>query len=165
LHAFWECPVVFPAVKWLWDLWRRISGRPPPVNPAILIVGDPSVWHPTTPAQRKLWLCLRVTFLHNIWRLRHRRRMEGHQFTATAIVSATCAALERLMRDQFCIATNDPSRQSGVGLQWFRGGRRGLQLGAFEKLWCHRRVLAHVVRDAGNASPKLFMHIPSTLPA
>jgi exonuclease III len=165
LHAFWECPVVSPAVKWLWDLWGRLTGHSPPSNPAILITGDPGLWQPPTKAQRKLWVCLRVTFLHNIWRLRHRRRVEGRQFTATAIVSATGAALERLMLAEFNIATKDLCREGGVGHQWVRGGRRRLTLGAFEKQWCHRRVLAHVVRCAGNAPPKLILHIPSALPA
>jgi len=160
VHAFWECPVVSPAVRWLWDLWTHISGQPPPFNPSVLIAGDPQVWQPASPTLRKLWLCLRVTFLHNIWRLRHRRRVEGRQFTATSIVSATCSALEGLMRDQFCMATKNLPQQCGVGLEWFRGGQRVQRLGAFEKQWCHRGVLAHVLRDPA----RLIVHIPMQLP-
>jgi exonuclease III len=160
LHAFWECPMVQPAVKWLWDLWQKISGQPPPLNPAILIVGDPSLWSPP-PALCLLWLRLRVTFLHTLWKLRLRRRLTNRPVTSPAIVAATAATLERAMRADFLCATEDLPKKSGLGQRWFRSRKQKLTLRDFEQLWCVRGVLANTVHGT---TPSLSVHVPTQIP-
>ena len=159
LHAFWECPMVQPAVRWLWDLWQQLSGHAPPLNPAVLIVGDPSLWSPP-PALCLLWLRLRATFLHTIWKLRHRRQVTNQALTSPVVVSATAASLERSIREDFLCATQDLPKQSGLGPRWFRGRARRQTLGDFQRKWCVRGVLASV---HGNP-PSLTVHVPTRIP-
>mgnify|MGYP007049804946 CR=1 FL=1 len=159
MHAFWDCPVVQPAVRWLWDLWQQISGHPPPLNPAILIVGDPSIWRPP-PALCLLWLRLRVTFLHTIWKLRHRRRLTNQPLTSPAIVAVAAATLERVIRADFLCATQDLAKKSGLGQRWFRSRKRQLTVGLFQSQWCVRGVLASV----SGTSPTLIVHVPTRIP-
>ena len=159
LHAFWECPMVQPAVRWLWDLWQQISGQPPPLNPAVLIVGDPSLWSPP-PALCLLWLRLRVTFLHTLWRLRHRRRLTNQPITSPAVVAVTAATLERAIRADFLCATQDLPQKSGLGRRWFRSRKKQPTLGEFVRQWCARGVLATV----SGTSPSLTVHIPTRIP-
>lgn len=158
-HAFWECPSVQPAVRWLWEVWRQISGLSPPLHPSVLIVGDPSVWSPH-PRLQLLWLLLRVTFLHTIWRLRHRRGLTNQQYTSAAVVAATCATLERTIRRDFLSATKDLPRQSGMGQRWFRSKRKQLTLEEFTARWCVGGVLAAV---QGHPAA-LVVHIPTHIP-
>ena len=145
-HAFWACPAVQPAVRWLWWLWQRIAGSAPPWTPATLVVGK---WQPDTAQRRRMWLHLRIALLWATWNQRQRRRRTGQQFDASAVVALARVRLEATIRADYMAATMDLPAVAGLAQQWFRGRRRGLQGEAeFVAAWCAGGVLARVV-DGG----------------
>jgi hypothetical protein len=156
-HMFWGCPAVSAAARWLWSLWRAISGGEPPWAAATLLLGN---WQPGTAAQRRLWQHLRVCLLHAIWQLRQRRWRTGQQHDAAAVVALACASLEQAIRADFAAATSDLPGAAGLGQAWFRGRVRGVAtLAAFTALWCQGGVLASV-----SAGGQLVVSVPRALP-
>jgi len=98
-HVFVTCPVVFPAVGWLRELWRRIGGSLPPLDARVLVVGDKSVWAPAGGRYGwELWSHLRLLFCRSVWSLTSKRRASGQQFAAAAVVAMTAAAVEQAVR-------------------------------------------------------------------
>ena len=89
-HVFVTCPVVFPAVGWLRELWRRIGGSLPPLDARVLVVGDMSVWEPEGGRYGwELWSHLRLLFCRSVWSLTSKRRASGRLFAAAAVVAMT----------------------------------------------------------------------------
>ena len=156
-HMFWACPAVSAAVRWLWGVWRAISGSEPPWAADTLLLGN---WQPTPAARRQLWQHLRVSLLHAIWQLRQRRWRTGQQHDAAAVVALTCASLEEAIRAEFAATTTDLPRSAGLGPEWFRGRVRGVStLAAFTAMWCQGGVLASV-----SAGGQLVVSVPRALP-
>lgn len=166
-HMFWSCPMVAPAVAWLWDLWRRISGSAPPLEPAMLIVGDHTQWQPVQPALASLWQHLRLTFLSAVWAQRCRRQLSGTAFAAEAVVAATAAALQRDMEADWARVSCDIRDNAGVSPNWFAGRDPSMSPMEFQQRWCHGSVLARVEGQAAanQGDGVLVVCIPRDLPA
>lgn len=149
-HLFWDCPVVAPAVQWLWDLWGRLEDAAPSREPSTLLLGK---WQPASPALRRMWLHLRVALLHAVWVLRQRRARGGEQYAAERVVALACGTVEAAIRADYLAVTTDLPRTAGLGREWFRGRARGPSgLEQFVAWWCHRGVLARVVGGGGSSS-------------
>lgn len=156
-HMFWACPAVSAAVRWLWGVWRAISGGEPPWAASTLLLGT---WQPATAAQQRLWQHLRVGLLHAVWQLRQRRWRTGQQHDAAAVVALTCATLETAIRADFAAATSDLPASAGLGPEWFRSRVRGVAtLSAFTAMWGQGGVLASV-----SGGGQLVVSIPRALP-
>lgn len=154
------------AVGWLWELWRRIEGRPPPWDASVLLISDPTVWRPSTRALSALWLRLRAAFLLSVWRLRGQRAAGGGQFTPAAVVAAAAAAIEGGMRSDFFVAAaaGEPM-VAGLSPAWFKGGGAREDLESFVARWCVRGVLGRVVYgQQGLQAPRLEVCVPRALP-
>jgi hypothetical protein len=165
-HVFWGCPSVAQAVGWLWDLWTRIEGQPPPWDASVLLIGDPSEWRPSTRALNELWLRLRATFLLSVWRLRGRRAAGEGQFGPAAVVAMVAAAIESSMKADFHAATaTGAAGVAGLSPAWFRGGGARESLESFAARWCVGGVLGRVVSDQqGSLAPRLEVGVPRALP-
>jgi hypothetical protein len=157
-HLFWECPVVAPAVGWLWDVWEGIVGVPVPRAPATLLLG---AWQPQGKGRKRLWLQLRAAFLWSVWRLRCERRCTGGGYSAAAVVALTRSTLERAVKLDFAVATQDLPQAAGLARAWFRGRQLGAMdsLPEFMRSWCAGEVIAHI--DFMQPALTLRVHIPS----
>ena len=67
-HLFLLCPTYRPVVSWLLNVWERLTGVRPPMDPAVIVAAQPSSW-PAGPGGNRLlaWHALRLTVLYSIW--------------------------------------------------------------------------------------------------
>lgn len=155
-HLFWECPSVTAAVDWLWGVWSKVGGSPPPRAAATLLLGE---WQPRQRGLKRLWLHLRSAILYAVWRLRLERRSSGRQFDGRQVVELARASLQGTIRLHFTMATQDLPRAAGLPAAWFRGRLSATHsLKVFMGSWCAGNVLAHV--DFLQAELGVCVHVP-----
>jgi hypothetical protein len=130
----------------------------------VLVVGQPvDGWSPGDSAGCELWLHLRLLFCQAVWSLRVRRAVTGQQFTATAVVAKTAAALEQaIRRDWLRVSVSLPGMAE---LPSWCVIKRDYALGVEEFVgrWCLGGVLASVL--PGEGAGCLQVHVPRALPA
>ena len=154
-HAFALCPAVGPAAEWVCRIIAAVAGCPaPPPTAEVLLLGSGGGWVPPEDACQ-VWLLLRVSFLHAVWRLRCRRSLTGEPFTAMAVCAATVAAVLATLRREWARVTQSLIGMSGMCPEWFRGRSPALALHAFRSRWAYRGVLCRVREGEGDAQPTL----------
>jgi hypothetical protein len=164
-HAFMDCPVVQPAVTWLCDVWKALSGEEPPRDAAVLIADDHRVWAPADKDTARLWTRLRVAFMGSLWATRcnsHRAMADGTPF-ATRVAAATVAALTSAIKRDWRRAQEDVRTSVGPDFcqEWFRGRDPTLEPEDFIASWATPPYLCDVV---GGLVIKVTHHAPVPLP-
>jgi hypothetical protein len=170
-HVFLHCPVVQPAAQWLRRLCQQALGQAPPLDAAVIVVGDGSKWAPAAGAADAagadgdagdLWTHLRLQYLKTVWSLTARRARTGQQFDAAAVVAATAAALERAIWRDWERVWAAPEGADSLP-SWCRLGLRQVVLdrSAFERRWLAGGVLAHLEGASGRGV--LRVHVPRAL--
>ena len=141
-HVLLDCPLARRVTRWLCDLWAAVAGEAnrPPRTPAVLFGDDQRSWQPRYP---HLWLRLRLTTLHTLWRKSRSTQMDtpGHP-TAASIVAEIIYTCRTAIRQDWCRVIEDVRASSAAPLHWFRGRDPALTAEAFRDRWTGGGVLA-----------------------
>ena len=148
-HAFIDCPEAAPAMRWLCDTWRELSGAEPPCTPQVLLCDDPRAWPsaPDRPALQ-LWTRLRVALLGSVWRLRCARahpdgdaRSLAHRAVKDAIRTVVGAIKRDWARSQSDIRYSD---EGDLDRDWWSAVDVSLDARRFEAMWASPPILCRV---------------------
>ena len=171
-HLFLSCPDVAAAADWLVRLWAAIVGpaeAPPPRTAAVLLADDHRVWKPAGGEERvALWSALRLSWLSAVWAQRCRRLADPARSTVSpaGIVSATVAAVTRLLRRDYTRTVSDARTLTPSPRDWFRGRASPvLAREEFLKRWGVNGVLCSL--SPGNAQGQgfqLLVHLSTMHP-
>jgi len=151
-HAFLDCPEAAPAVDWLRETWRCLTGVPVPRTAQVLLADDLRGWAlaPSDSGTYRLWTRLRVATLGAIWRVRcardddHSSASFAHK-AVTIAVDTLVSAIERDWR-----RTQEDVRTMDAGAfcpDWWRGLDGLTKVSAFEKQWARPEILCRLVGD------------------
>ena len=109
----------------------------------IVIADDHRVWQPPNQLQ-DLWTTLRVAYLHAVWTVRCRRKLDGTPITAAAIVAMVVHAVRSSMYNDWKLVMGNLRTATDICSSWFRGKERELSMEDFKAKWGHREVLCLV---------------------
>jgi hypothetical protein len=71
----------------------------------VLLADDGAEWDP--PCAERVWVALRVAFLHVVWQLRCRRSLADQPFSAVSVCAAVLAAVTASVRRDWARATKN----------------------------------------------------------
>jgi hypothetical protein len=134
-HAFLDCPAVAPALAWLLDLWRALTGERPPADPLVVLAAAPWVWKPP-PELSALWHRLRVAYLGCTWQARC-RRWAGDGALAAVIAADVIVSMQRALQGEWLRVCQDV-RTLAPGVlpaELFRGRNPLMREAEFRQRW------------------------------
>jgi Reverse transcriptase (RNA-dependent DNA polymerase)/Ring finger domain len=141
-HAFLDCPQAQPAITWMLDTWRALTGQSPPRTARVLLADDPDGWpeeeRPANKQTYQLWTRLRVAMLGAIWRVRCSRDEggDGVTFARRATTMAVESLLDAIKRDWLRTQLDVRELDGGSFCQdWWRGFDVRLKVDDFIEDW------------------------------
>jgi hypothetical protein len=148
-----ECPRIQRALRWLCDLWEKLTDDSPPWDARALLLDDHRIWEPTGPRGiRRMWQRLRLATIHSIWMVRCRReefqsQVDGDLSAAT--ISLTQTSIRGDIRREWA-QTRLAATLSEGGISHIdsSGHQLDLTMEEFERNWTCRGVLCSVHLDA-----------------
>ena len=165
-HTFISCSRVKGAVEWLLNLWFKITGDRPPLDPRVILIDDQRIWSPgPSKNEQQLWQRLRLIVLFSIWVSRCSREIYASAADGDISVAAIKMAEEEIKtaikRDFTRTRIKEAMVEAAVGNIDSSGRDLSLSIDDFKARWTIQEILCSVVLSA-NGSTSLQVQDPAT---
>jgi hypothetical protein len=164
-HAFFDCSASRPAIDWLRETWRSLSGVETPCSARLLLADDPEGWDGVNaPGTLQLWTRLHVATLGAIWQARCTRDHDPRSLAHRAALMAMDSVVGAIKRDR-ARTSLDIRRLDGGDFprDWWSNTDVQLSLQRFCAEWTCPPMLCDV-DGAGRLQLKLSSMGPVPLP-